>query len=83
MRRGKKLRACPMPGCTRTMGDMHFFCWDHWEGLPLAVQEEMLHVWKRDGRHKTTELVQNAIKLLVRRQTRNDAVPVAETEGAS
>ncbi len=68
MRRGKKLRPCACPGCPNTMGDMHFFCWDHWEQLPQAIQDEMILTWKRHGRHKTADLVQNAIKILERRK---------------
>jgi hypothetical protein len=68
MRRGKKLLPCPMPGCRATKTPMNYFCWDHWSALPMAIQQQILDTARKSGRHKTFELVQNAIKILERRE---------------
>lgn len=57
---------CRYPECKQRITRGQFFCWDHWFELPRALQDELVLVDRRDGRHRAVELIPGAIKAIGR-----------------
>lgn len=71
---------CRYPGCKQRITQKQFFCWDHWFAVPRALQDELVLVDRRDGRHRAVELIPGAINAINRSLgiSKTDTTPAAD-----
>lgn len=75
-----KWMPCRFPCCeTRILRATQFFCWEHWVALPRALQDELVAVDRRDGRHRAVELIPGAVRAI----SRSLGIPTEGGDGAA
>jgi len=81
MSKRRSKRACHFPTCTKLMGLMHLFCWDHWDLLPYSMRDKLEETQRKHGRHiAVDEEVPIAISYLKRLQEKKEAVQAEQAE---